>query len=73
MAQPIIPDAAKKILDAMNIPDVNRTWRFGDFTASGTPLNALPIGLEISAPPVLFTKIESEDIENWTERFGGAV
>ena len=28
IAQPIIPDAAKKILDAMNIPEVNRTWNF---------------------------------------------
>ena len=46
LAQPIIPDAAKKILDAMNIPEVNRTWRFGDFTEIGTPLNALPIGLK---------------------------
>ena len=72
LAQPIIPDAAKKILDAMNIPEVNRTWRFGDFTEIGPPLNALPIGLEISSPPVLFAKIEAEDIESWTERFGGA-
>ena len=72
LAQPIIPDAAKKILDAMNIPDVNRTWKFGNFSADGSPLDALPIGLDISAPPVLFTKIEAEDIESWTERFGGA-
>jgi len=73
LAQPIIPDAAKKILDAMNIPQVNRTWKFGDFSTDGSPLDALPIGLEISAPPVLFTKIEAEDIEGWTERFGGSV
>ena len=72
LAQPIIPDAAKEILDAMNIPDVNRTWSFGDFSDTKNALNALPIGLEISAPPVLFTKIEVEDIEAWTERFGGA-
>ena len=68
IAQPIIPDAAEKILDAMNIPKVNRTWKF-----EGAPLvNALPIGLEISAPDVLFTKIEDTDIEGWAERFGGA-
>ncbi len=68
LAQPIIPDAAKKILDAMNIPEENRTWTF---RGAGACLNALPIGLNISAPPVLFTKIETDDIEAWTERFGG--
>ena len=71
LAQPIIPDAAEKILNAMNIPDANRTWDFGDFTRTGE-LNSLPVGLEISAPPVLFAKIEAEDIEGWTERFGGS-
>jgi methionyl-tRNA synthetase len=69
LAQPIIPDAAAKILDALNIPDENRTWNFKDAKSC---LNALPIGLSVSAPPVLFTKIEAEDIEAWTERFGGA-
>ena len=70
LAQPIIPDAAEKILDAMNIPEENRTW---NFKGAKSALNALPIGLSVSAPPVLFTKIEAEDIEAWTERFGGAV
>ena len=69
LAQPIIPDAAEKILDAMNIPEENRTWIF---RGAKSCMNALPIGLPVSAPPVLFTKIESEDIEAWTERFGGA-
>lgn len=69
LAQPIIPDAAKKILDAMNIPDANRTWAF---RGAKSCLSALPIGLTVTAPPVLFTKIETEDIESWTERFGGA-
>jgi len=72
LAQPIIPDAAEKILAAMNIPDKNRTWEFGSLSAGNEPPNALPIGLKVSAPPVLFTKIESEDIEALTERFGGA-
>jgi len=72
LAQPIIPDAAEKILTAMNIPEANRTWNFGDMTEVGGLLEALPHGLDISAPPVLFTKIEAEDIEAWTQRFGGA-
>jgi len=68
IAQPIIPDAAAKILAAMNIPADNRTWRFGE---ESTLINALPVGLEISAPDVLFTKIEDTDIAEWAGRFGG--
>ena len=68
LAQPIIPDAADKILSAMNIPAANRTWNFG---GTATLINALPIGHEISAPDVLFTKIEDTDVEAWSERFGG--
>ena len=68
IAQPIIPDAADKVLAAMNIPADNRTWNFRGAEAA---TNALPIGLEISAPDVLFTKIEDSDIADWTERFGG--
>jgi len=52
----------------MNIPDDNRTWRFGEEAAL---IDALPVGLEISAPDVLFTKIEDTDVTDWTERFGG--
>ncbi len=72
LAQPIIPDAAEKILSAMNIPEQFRTWNFREASFDDGPLNALPINHPISAPPVLFTKIEAEDIEAWTERFGGA-
>jgi len=71
LAQPIIPDAADKILSAMNIPEGNRTWKFGVLDDIATLIDALPIGLEIAAPDVLFTKIEDNDIVEWTERFGG--
>jgi len=69
IAQPIIPDAAAKILDALNIPEVNRTWRFRDNFADA--LNALPRGLSVSAPDVLFAKIEDDQVTEWVERFGG--
>ncbi len=75
LAQAIIPDAADKILDAINIPKVNRTWTFGDTdwnTQIKAALNALPHGLKISAPDVLFAKIEDEQVEEWSARFGGA-
>lgn len=71
LAQPIIPDAAKKILDAMNIPEDNRTWNFGDFSGIASLIDALPHGLKISPPDVLFAKIEDSDIEDWAQRFGG--
>ncbi len=74
LAQPIIPDAAEKILDAMNVPKDNRTWNFGDNDWSGqikAILDALPHGLEINAPEVLFAKIEDADIAAWKTRFGG--
>ena len=72
IAQPIIPDTAERILTAMNIPEGNRTWNFGGADDIAKLVDALPIGLNISAPDVLFTKIEDSDIEGWAERFGGA-
>ncbi len=71
IAQPIIPDAAKKILDAMNIPEKNRTWNFGDFSGLSNAINAVPHGHAISAPELLFAKIEDSDVETWTTQFGG--
>ncbi|MEE9273399.1 MAG: methionine--tRNA ligase [Robiginitomaculum sp.] len=79
LAQAIIPDAAEKILDAMNIPAGKRTWNFGDEGWRQNAkeqvkviLDALPHGLEISAPDVLFAKIEDTDVEQWRAQFGGA-
>lgn len=71
IAQPVIPDTAVKILDAMNIPEANRTWNFGDYSGIPKLIDALPHGLPVSAPDVLFTKIEDSDIENWKTQFGG--
>ena len=70
IAQPVIPDAAATILDALGVPEANRTWRAGPEGWSGA-LDALPRGHAVSAPPVLFTKIEDADVADWTERFGG--
>ena len=72
IAQPIIPDAAEKILDSLNIPKENRTWKFGDFSGIPDLIDAVPHGLPVSAPDVLFTKIEDDDMAKWTEQFGGA-
>ena len=71
IAQPIIPDTANTILDALNIPAGNRTWNFGGDDDIAELIEALPIGLNISSPDVLFTKVEETDISEWTDRFGG--
>jgi methionyl-tRNA synthetase len=72
IAQPIIPDAAKKILDALGIPEEHRKMPgAAPDTDFATLLDALPHGMAISAPDVLFQKIEDEQVAEWTERFGG--
>ena len=69
LAQPWIPDTASKILDALGVPDANRTFNFdGDYAAL---LDALPHGHAITPPDMLFAKIEDDQITEWTERFGG--
>ncbi len=73
IAQPIIPDAAKAILDALGVPEKNRKMPGGsraeDFAAL---LDALPHGLAITPPDVLFRKIEDDQVAEWAVRFGGA-
>jgi methionyl-tRNA synthetase len=68
-AQPIIPVTAATILDALGIPAEDRAWPAGE---AQTLLTALPLGQSVEPPDVLFKKIEAEDIEAWTERFGGS-
>ena len=68
VAQPIIPEAAAMILDALGIPEHNRNWP--DAGDEGL-LNALPIGMAITPPDVLFRKIEDDQVADWTEKFGG--
>lgn len=71
LAQPIIPDAASKILDTMNIPKNNRSWNFGSSETITKLIDALPLGHEINSPEVLFAKIEDNDVEIWAEKFRG--
>jgi methionyl-tRNA synthetase len=71
IAQPVIPDTAEKILACVNIPQENRTWNFGGPEEIASLIDALPVGLSVGAPDVLFGKIEDEDIDQWAERFGG--
>jgi methionyl-tRNA synthetase len=68
VAQPLIPNTAKSILDTLGIPEGNRNWPSPEDEGL---LDALPHGMAIQAPPVLFQKIEDAMVEEWTERFGG--
>ncbi|MEM6626490.1 MAG: methionine--tRNA ligase [Pseudomonadota bacterium] len=68
VAQPIIPGAAKAVLDALGVPEDNRNWPDADYAGL---LDALPHGLKITPPPVLFAKIEDDQVAEWTDRFGG--
>jgi len=65
---PIIPETGAKILDALGIPQEH--WNF-NFRSPDAVLNALPTGLAITPPDVLFQKIEDAQVAAWTEQFGG--
>jgi len=69
VAQPVIPDAAATILDALGIAADDRAWPKGEARAM---LTALPVGQSVEPPEVLFKKIEDTDVAEWSERFGGA-
>jgi methionyl-tRNA synthetase len=73
IAQPIIPETAKSILDAIGVPQGNRSLSPAKLGSGGYPalLDALPRGMNISVPPQLFTKIEDAQVAEWTARFGG--
>ncbi|MGB3624383.1 MAG: methionine--tRNA ligase [Henriciella sp.] len=73
IAQPIIPEAARMILDAIGIPKDRRKMTAESFADPAALLNALPAGMEISPPDVLFRKIEDDQVAEWTEKFGGEV
>ncbi len=68
LAQPFIPDAAKAVLDAIGVPEKNRMW---PLASDAGLLDALPRGMPINPPDVLFKKIEDADVAAWAERFGG--
>ena len=73
IAQPILPETAKKILDAIGVPEDRRSLKpvnvgTGDYA---TLLSVLPVNMPINVPPQLFTKIEDAQVADWTARFGG--
>lgn len=73
IAQPIIPETAKKILDAIGVPEDRRSLDPAKLGAGGFAalLDALPRGMAINVPPQLFSKIEDAQVAEWSARFGG--
>ena len=65
LSAPFIPDAAAKMLSAMNTLD--NEWP-GDMKAA---LTALPEGHAFTVPDVLFAKISDDDREGWQAKFAG--
>ncbi|MCF6234391.1 MAG: methionine--tRNA ligase [Rhodobacteraceae bacterium] len=65
LSAPFIPDAAARMLSAMNTLDT--TWP-DDVNAA---LTALPGGHEFAVPEVLFAKITDDQREDWQTRFAG--
>jgi len=68
VSSPFIPFAAEKITEALGEP-FPPSWPTSDIAAE---LSRIEAGRAVSAPEVLFRKIEDTQIAEWTERFGGA-
>jgi len=68
VSQPIIPFTAATIAAAVGV-EAAPAWPSTDGEAE---LNRLEPGAALTVPPVLFAKIEDEQVAAWTERFGGA-
>jgi methionyl-tRNA synthetase len=66
---PIIPGTATTILASLGCDHEPITWPQGHAAEN---LSVLPCGRQISQPPILFRKVETCEIADWTLRFGGA-
>lgn len=67
LAAPIIPATAATILEAV---DDGRA--LGWPTDLATELTAIAGGASFTVPPILFRKLEQDEVETWEQRFGGA-
>jgi methionyl-tRNA synthetase len=68
LSEPIIPDTADAVLDALGAPA--RAWPAGD-ADMGIELTTLRPGHRFEVPDVLFRKVSADEVEEWTCRFGG--
>jgi methionyl-tRNA synthetase len=68
LSQPFTPFAAEAIAQALG-ETASMAWPSG---AVAGELSRLDAGRKISAPEVLFRKIDDAQVAQWAERFGGA-
>ncbi len=66
LAAPVMPETAARIAATVGADELS--WP----EAGVVSLDALPRGQAVSAPSVLFAKIEDAQVAEWAERFGGA-
>jgi methionyl-tRNA synthetase len=66
IAAPVMPFTAERI--AATVGETDLSWPAADAPL----LDRLPRGRSVSAPEVLFRKIEDAQVAEWSERFGGA-
>jgi methionyl-tRNA synthetase len=66
IAAPVMPFTAERI--AATVGETDLSWPAADEPL----LDRLPRGRAVSAPEVLFKKIEDAQVADWSERFGGA-
>ncbi|MES2729317.1 MAG: methionine--tRNA ligase [Pseudomonadota bacterium] len=69
ISEPYIPATSRTILSHLGFNDLPYGWPTGDIKAL---LQTLAPGTTITAPPVLFTRIEDEWVKEQAVRFGGA-
>ncbi|WP_327354736.1 methionine--tRNA ligase [Streptomyces sp. NBC_01304] len=69
VSEPFIPTSAAAMRSAFQLADDTATWVTAD---EARTLNFVPAGTPFTVPPVLFAKIQDEDLESYKERFGGA-
>ena len=65
LSAPFIPDAAEKILEALNLADEN--WP----SSIREALDSLPENAVFKVPEVMFKKITDEEREAWKKQFSG--
>ena len=68
VSEPFIPTTAKVMREAFALADDTATWVTAD---EARALASVPPGPSSTVPPVLFAKLQDEDLAAYKERFGG--
>ncbi|GAB4086693.1 methionine--tRNA ligase [Myceligenerans cantabricum] len=68
VSEPFIPATAATLRNVFAMDD-DATWVAPE---SARALDAVPAGVGVTVPPVLFAKVSDDDLAGFVERFGGA-